>query len=160
MFSFTETIDIIGVNPFVTPPEPVLNALFLQAGKDKGAIPIKGLINGRHFTQTIIRYRGQWRLYINTTMLKNSPKHVGEVVELEICFDNADRSFPMPPKFAHALTVHPIAKQKFDSLTPSRQKEIVRYLGFLKSEEALSRNIARAIAFLEGKERFVGRDKP
>jgi hypothetical protein len=38
--------------------------------------------------------------------------------------------------------------------------EIVRYLANLKTEKALDTNIDKAINFLLGKERFVGRDKP
>ncbi len=45
-------------------------------------------------------------------------------------------------------------------LSPSRKKEIVRYISRLKSAEALERNVARAIGFLLKKERFVGRDGP
>jgi uncharacterized protein YdeI (YjbR/CyaY-like superfamily) len=59
-----------------------------------------------------------------------------------------------------ALEKHKKAKFVFDGLPASRRKEIVRYLANLKSEEALERNIVRAINFLLGKERFVGRDHP
>lgn len=52
------------------------------------------------------------------------------------------------------------AKKVFDSLSPSRQNEIVRYLARLKNEAVLEKNINRAINFLLGKERFVGRAKP
>ena len=46
MFVFKATIEIIGVNPYVLLPEKVLNAIFEQAQKNKGPIPIKGKING------------------------------------------------------------------------------------------------------------------
>jgi len=39
----------------------------------------------------------------------------------------------------------------FKKLTPYRQKEIVRYLGSLKTEEALQRNIEKVIASLKEK---------
>jgi uncharacterized protein YdeI (YjbR/CyaY-like superfamily) len=52
------------------------------------------------------------------------------------------------------------AKTVFDKLPPSRRKEIVRYLANLKTEEVLKKNIQRAINFLLGKGRFVGRAKP
>src|SRR5690606_41266848 len=63
--------DIIGVNPFVFVPEDILKAIFEQAGKDKGPIPIKGLVNGKPYTQTLVKYSGEWRLYINMIMLKD-----------------------------------------------------------------------------------------
>ena len=48
----------------------------------------------------------------------------------------------------------------FEILTAPRMLEIVRYLATLKSENVLEKNIKRAINFLNGKERFIGRDKP
>ena len=52
------------------------------------------------------------------------------------------------------------AKDIFDTLRPSLKHEIVRYHAHLKTEESIDRNIVRAIDFLLGKGRFMGRDKP
>jgi uncharacterized protein YdeI (YjbR/CyaY-like superfamily) len=52
----------------------------------------------------------------------------------------------MPKELVKALRQDAKAKQFFEKLTPSRQKEIIRYLGSLKTEEALSRNIKKLIA--------------
>ena len=157
---FSAQIEIIGINPFVHVPEAILQAIFEQAGKDKGPIPIKGTINGKPYTQTLVKYSGAWRLYINTVMLKNSPKRIGETVELTAAFDPAERVVPKHPKLEKALEEHPEAKQVFDGLIPSRRLEIVRYISHLKSEEAVDKNIKRTINFLLGNDRFVGRDKP
>ncbi len=157
---FSAIIDIIGINPFVFVPEDILQAVFRQAGKDKGFIPIKGTINKKPYTQTLVRYSGEWRLYINTTMLKDSPKRIGEQVDVTIAYDPADRSIPMHPKLEAALQKSKKALAAFNTQSPSRQKEIVRYIATLKSEEARDKNITRAINFLLGKERFAGRDKP
>ena len=59
---FKAKIEIIGVNPFVSLPERVLQKVFRQAGKDKGKIPIKMKIDGHEFTQTLIKWSGFWRL--------------------------------------------------------------------------------------------------
>ncbi len=160
MHTFSATIDIIGINPFVFVPEDILLAIFRKAGKDKGHIPIKGKINGKPYTQTLVRYSGHWRLYINTTMLKDSPKHIGETVALTVDYDPADRSINAHPKLTNALTGNKPAKTVFDSLPPSRRHEIVRYIAALKTEESIDRNVDKAINFLLGKERFIGRDKP
>lgn len=157
---FSAVIDIIGINPFVFVPADILQAIFKQAGKDKGHIPIKGKINGKPYTQTLVRYSGHWRLYINTTMLKDSPKRIGETVELTITFDPADRSITPHPKLLAAINANKTAKEVFESLPPSRRHEIIRYIANLKTEESIDRNITKAINFLIGKERFAGRDKP
>lgn len=158
--TFIAKINIIGVNPFVFVPGKVLQAIFQQAGKDKGPIPVKGTIEGKPFIQTLVRYSGSWRLYINTSMLKNSPKRIGESIELFVEYDPVKREIPPPPKFVAALMANEEAKAVYEGLRPSLQHEIVRYLSRLKTEESLERNIEKAINFLLGRERFIGRDKP
>ena len=160
MDKFKAIIDIIGINPFVLLPDEVLLGIFNQAGKDKGPIPVRGLIDGHPYTQTLVKYSGAWRLYINTPMLKTSGKKVGDETEIQIEFDPQDRTIPMHPKLEAVFNENPESKAIFDRLSPSRRKEIVRYISSLKSEEAVDKNVKRAILFLSGKSRFVGRDKP
>jgi hypothetical protein len=160
MHHFTAEIKIIGINPFVFVPEEILAAIFKQAGKDKGYIPICGTINDKGYTQTLVRYSGEWRLYINTTMLKDSPKRIGETIEVGIAFDPNDRTLQPHPEFLKALQQDNKAQMVFNQLPASRQKEIVRYILSLKTEESIAKNITKAIGFLHGKNRFVGRDKP
>lgn len=158
--AFKARITIIGINPNVLLPEAALAMLFAQAGKDKGPIPVQGTLDGHAFTQTLVKYAGSWRLYLNGPMLKAAKKGVGDTVSIRIAFDPRDRSIPMPGALDAALKKHTKARMVFDALPPSRRKEIMRYIGHLKSEEAIRKNVARAIAFLEGRERFAGRDKP
>lgn len=160
MQRFKAEIQIIGINPYVLLPDEVLTAIFRQAGKDKGPIQVRGTINGNPYTQTLVKYSGMWRLYINLTMLRNSPKRIGEVIEVTVEFDPEQRVIPPHPKLISALNEDHEAKRVFDSLRPSLQLEIVRYISRLKSEESVDRNVVRAIDFLLGRGRFVGRDKP
>jgi len=157
---FSAKIEIIGVNPFVFLPEKVLQFIFVQAGISKGKIPVRIKMEGHEFIQTLIKYSGHWRLYLNTPMRKATQKEMGDMVHFEIAFDPIKREIPVHPKFTKALNQNKEAKKIFDGLRPSLQLEIVRYLSFLKTEESLDRNVTRAINFLLGKERFIGRDKP
>ncbi len=159
MHTFKATIDIIGINPFVSVPEKILQAIFKQSGKDKGHIPVCGTINGKKYTQTLVRFRGDWRLYINNTMLKDSPKKIGDSVAITIAFDSNDRTIKPHPKLEQALKDNLDAKKVFDQLPPSRQKEIVRYISNLKTEQSILNNIDKAIGYLKGENKFVGRDK-
>jgi len=67
---------------------------------------------------------------------------------------------PIHPKLVKALNENLDAQRIFDSLRPSLQLEIIRYISFLKTEESIDKNVLRAVNFLLGKERFIGRDKP
>jgi hypothetical protein len=158
MHDFTATIAIIGVNPYVSVPQDILAALLAQAGRQNGPIPVHGRINDTPYTQTLVRYAGAWRLYINTLMLKDSPKRIGEVIHISIDFDPRDRSLPLHTALHEALQNDAVAQRVFDSLSPSRQHEINRYISALKSDAKIHQNVQRAIAFLHGKGRFVGRE--
>ena len=83
-------MEIIVGNPFVLIPLNILNNVFQQANKNKGAIPVRGTINKNNFQQTLVKYSGDWRLYINMKMLKNSPRRIGEIIAVEI--DPSDRT--------------------------------------------------------------------
>lgn len=156
--SFKAKIDIIGINPFVLIPDQVLAGVFEQAGKSKGAIPVIMTIDGHAFPQNLVKYAGEWRLYLNQPMRTAAGKEVGATAAFTLQYDPSDRSIPMHPLLAKALESNPVAKEKFETLAPSRQKEIVRYIASLKTEESVVRNIERTVGFLTGKERFVGRD--
>ena len=134
MLSFKAKIEIIGINPYVLLPEKVLLTVFKQAGKDKGAIPVKGKIEGHDFIQNLVKYSGYWRLYLNTPMRNACNKDVGDKVTIEIEFDPIERTTLMHTKLQEALKENKKAKKVFDSLPPSRQKEITRYINFLKTE--------------------------
>ena len=160
MYKFKATIEIIGINPFVAVPERILKQIFIQAGKETGYIPVRGTVNDKAYKQTLVKYKGAWRLYINTTMLKKSPERIGEKIELSVEFDPVNRTIKPHPKLTNALKENTAAKKVFDSLPPSRKKEIVRYIANLKTPESIEKNIKRAIDFLTGSGRFIGRDTP
>lgn len=160
MKSFSARIFKIGINPYVLLPAAVLKDLFIAAGRDKGPIPVRGTLNGHAYLQTLVKYSGKWRLYLNGPMRTAAGIDVGDIANVEIEFDPDERILSMHPKLADALQKQQKARAVFDELTPSRQKEIIRYINSLKSDESVERNIQKALGFLSGKERFIGRDKP
>lgn len=158
--NFTAKLEIIGINPFVFLPPSVLEDMLKHYEKYKGKIPIKGKVNGVDYIQTLVKYSGEWRLYINTTMLKNSPKRIGEILNISIEVDHEERKIEAHPKLLAALEENPEALNVFNQLRPSSRNEIIKYISYLKTEQSIDKNVAKAINFLLGKERFVGRDKP
>lgn len=156
--SFNAEILIIVGNPYVRPPDSVLKFIFKQADKDKGPIPVKGTVNGAPFQQSLVRYSGDWRLYINGVMAKaagikftDSIKViVGRKIKVTVGFNPAPPTYSIPVSLQKALTKDKKAKTAFDKLTPGRKKEIARYLGFMKTGESLNRNIERLLKHLRG----------
>ncbi|MEL7157155.1 MAG: YdeI/OmpD-associated family protein [Actinomycetota bacterium] len=158
--TFTAELEIIDGNPFVPLPATVLDDLFEQAGRATGPIPVCGTVNRRPYQQTLMKFRGRWRLYVNMQMLDDSPRRIGEQINVTVGFDPSDRTIEPHPKLAAMLEANPAASEVFDGLAPSRRKEIVRYIDSLKTETSIDRNVDRALDFLLGRGRFVGRDRP
>lgn len=133
MNEFKAKLEIIVGNPFVFVPSKILDSIFEESKKSKGKIPVRGSINGLEFQQTLLRHSGEWRLYINMVMLKDSPRRIGETLTIELEFDPSDRTVKPHPKLIQGLAENKEAKYVFDNLTPSSRKEIVRYISFLKT---------------------------
>ena len=104
---------------------------------------------------------GSFRLYLHGIVRKASGTKVGDRVRLDVVFDAAYRGgpmHPMPAWFRVPLSRNRRAKRAWDALIPSRKKEILRYLSWLKSEEARERNVARALRVLSGRKgRYMAR---
>jgi hypothetical protein len=159
MKSFSAKIQIIRINTYVLLPSLVLKYIFQKAGKDKGAIPVQLKIGGTDFIQNLVKYSGKWRLYLNTPMRKAAGKDVGDIIDIQIDFDPKPRTTPMHPKLKKVFKENKEAKVAFNKLSPSRQKEILRYINFLKSEESVDKNIQRVISHLISSKPFIGRQK-
>ncbi len=151
-FSFTAKIYKVGINLCVNVPFGVTKKM----KPEKGYIPVKGTINRHPFTQTLVPIKNEeYRLYVNGPMLKGSQMTNGDTPRFVIEQDFAPRtpeSLPMPLLFKKELVKHSLIPQ-FKQLTPHRQKEILKYLNYLKTEEALTRNIEKVVSGLTVKKK-------
>lgn len=104
---------------------------------------------------------GSFYLYLHGDVRKASGTKVGDRVDVTVFFDNQYKSGPMhaiPDWFQVALDTNPRAMQSWNELIPSRQKEILRYFSWLKSDETKERNLKKALYVLNGNEgRFMAR---
>jgi hypothetical protein len=152
MKSFSAKIFIISkINPVVDVPEDVLQSIFEQAGRSKGPVAVRGKLNGADFIQTLIKYEGAWRLYLNGSMRDAAGIDTGDIANVEIEFDPIPREEPVPEKFAAALEADSAAKLEYEKLSPSRRKEICRYLNSMKTEESVVKNVEKVVRHLTGK---------
>lgn len=152
MVKFSATIYKIGINPVVDPPERALRAIFKAAGRSRGPIPVCGKLNGAAFIQTLVKYSGAWRLYINGPMLKDAGLGVGDTAKIEVDFDPRNRDVALPSELEIALRKDKRASAAFEDLSASRRKEISRYIGSLKTAEAIAKNVERVIKHLREEE--------
>lgn len=162
MLRFQEKIHIVNGNPYVRPPDNVLEKIFQQAKKNASPIPVRGKIDGAEFQQSLVRYEGDWRLYINIFMAKAAnivfSKSITEIVErkvsFEIEFNPQPQTYKMDSLLKKSLDKNSVANENWGKLPASRKKEILRYFSLLKSEEAKERNLKKAMEVLSGKEGY------
>lgn len=148
---FSHVIFKVGINPCVVPPPEVLEYVFKQAKRRSGAIPVRGTLNGSQYIQTLVKYAGHWRLYVNGPMLKAAKLKNGDVAKVSIEYDPSDRTVLPHAEFAAALKKDAVATSAFALLAPSRQKEINRYLNNIKRDSIRTKNIEKVLRFLSGK---------
>lgn len=158
---FTAIMLINGVNPYVLVSGA--RAAKLQKGWKK-PMPVKVRINGKPKQAWKINMMpvgdGSFYLYLHEIVRKASATFVGDKVNVEVAFDETYKSGPaeLPTWFSKALRSDKDVTKNWKELTPSRQKEVVRYLSNLKSEEARLRNLQKIMHVLSGKKlQFMGR---
>lgn len=128
-------------------------------------LPVRVRVNGKPDPPWRInmmpRGDGSFYLYLHGAVRKASGTQVGDRVAVEVEFDREYRRgpmHPMPAWFRVPLSKNAKARKAWDALIPSRKKEILRYLSWLKSTEARERNVRRALRVLSGKrERYMAR---
>ncbi len=159
---FKSVIKMRGMNPYVFVSKA--RASTLKPGW-KRPLPVLVRINGHPRTAWPINLMptglGSFYLYLHGKVRKASESTVGDRVEVEIRFNARYKGGPeteMPEWFEKPLSRNAQAKKAWLALSPSRQKEITRYFTQLKSTEAQTRNVKRALEVLSGEEgRFMAR---
>lgn len=160
--NFSAKIEIYNGNPYVLVSTE--RATSLQKDWHK-PMPVLVQINGQPDPAWRINMMpigdGSFYLYLHGDVRKASDTKVGDTVQVDVVFDKAYKNgpmHPMPDWFEAALAKNPEAKENWEALTPSRQKEILRYFSWLKSDEAKERNLTKAMHVLSGHSgRFMAR---
>ncbi|HMV08849.1 MAG TPA: YdeI/OmpD-associated family protein [Cyclobacteriaceae bacterium] len=146
-FTFKARIYKVGINLVVEVPHRITKTMQPK----KGYIPVNGTIENHPFQQTLCPVKDSpYRLYVNGLMLKGSGMGLGKTAKFVIeqnLSEKPRKDSVVTPAFKRRLTSAGVWKT-FNELTPSRQKEIVRYLHYLKSEEAKERNLTKVIETL------------
>jgi hypothetical protein len=147
-FTFRARIYKVGINACVEVPRRITDKMEPR----RGYIPVRGHIDGFAFEQTLVPVKnGPYRLYVNGLMLKGSKRKVGDTTKFAIEQTTNKRKDEVMPASLKRKLVETKLLSSFRDLTPSRQKEFLRYLNYLKTPEAKTRNINNIVAFLMDK---------
>ena len=159
---FRAVIGIQNINPYVL----VSAKQAARIRKNwRRSLPVRVRVNGRPESPWRINLMpvgdGSFYLYLHGDVRRASGTRVGDTVTVELAFDPAYRggpAHPVPRWFGDALRRKRRARQAWQQLSPSRRKEILRYLSNLKTPAARERNLERAMKVLSGSEaRYMAR---
>jgi hypothetical protein len=156
-------VELTGVNPYVRVGSD--QSALLKAGWRR-PMPVVVRINGAPHklwrTNMMPVGKGAFNLYFHGEMRTASQTAVGDIVALELWFDEEyvdGPQHPLPPWFQTALDLNGAARANWERLPPSRQKELLRYFDRLKSAEAIERNMNAVLHVLAGNTgHYMGRD--
>jgi hypothetical protein len=161
--SFTQTIEITGINPYVRVSAERATSL---KPKWRRPMPVLVRLNGgprtRWRTNMMPTGDGDFLLYLHGAMRTASGTSVGDVVNVELSFDAEYRGGPthdVPEWLRSELDHDAVAMANWIALSPSRQKEVLRYVSTLRSADAKQRNAVQVMRVLRGEPaRYMGRD--
>ena len=146
--TFSATIHKLGINPCVDVPANIVATLLQTANKKNAPVQVKCDLNGTKFDANVVRYMGNWRLYLNTPVRKSARKDVGDRVKIKLSYDPTVRMPPIPETFRQALRNDKDAQKAWRLRPTPKRREILQSLNDKKTNAELARGIAEAIEFL------------
>ncbi len=126
-------------------PADVVTALG-QGKKPKVTVTI----NAHRYRSTVAVYDGDFFLPLNAAHREAAAVAAGEVVEVTLEPDLAERTVEVPDDLSEALAGRPGARAAFDALSYSRQRAHVEAVTSAKREETRQRRVAAIVEELAG----------
>lgn len=114
----------------------------LGAGKKP---PVKVTINGFTYKSTVAVMGGKFMVGVSAENREGAKVKGGDKIEVTLELDKEPRVLEVPEVFRKALSKHAAAKKKFESLSYSKQQQLVLPVKNAKTKETADRNIKKAI---------------
>lgn len=146
MLKFSARIVKVGINPIVAVPLRITRTFGVR-----GFVPVQVGLGAEIFRATLVpEGKGRHRLYLNLRMRRAAGREVGERVDVRIVLDRAPQVWRLPRDLAAALRAAGRLAE-FRKNTPSRRKEVIRWVTAAKFPVTRARRVKKAVAaFLHG----------
>lgn len=115
-------------------------------------LPVRVTINGYTYRNTVAVYGGQYMIGVAAEHRAKAGIAAGDVIEVELALDTEPRVVVMPPDLAEALAPHAGARERFEKLSYTNQKEMVRSIEDAKADATRLRRIEKAVETLRADE--------
>ena len=120
-------------------------------GLGGGARPkVVATVNGFRWRSSIARMGGAYRLGVSAERRAAAGIDGGQVLDVDVELDTAERTVTVPEDLARALDAEPDAKAAFERLSYSHRQQHVLAIEGAKTPETRARRITRALEKLTG----------
>jgi len=121
----------------------------------KARVPVAGKMNGFAFRNSLMpEGDGTHSLMVSKAIQEGAGASKGDLVSVEIDIDNAPRKVVVPPELKSALNGSLPAKQFFDQLSYSCQREYTDWIAGAKRPETKAARISKTIERLREKRKW------
>ena len=111
----------------------------------RGHVPVVGTADGTELTATLVPVGGgRHRLFLNRTVRDAVGKGAGDSVEMRIRLDRRERMPETPPELQEALASGG-ATAVWETLAPSRRKELLVWLADARRDQTRAARIGRIV---------------
>lgn len=123
----------------------------------KGQIKVKGTVNGYPYRSTLIPHGdGSHYLVVGKPIRDQIHAAQGDIVQVTIEVDSAERMVGVPEDLEKALSLSPTAKEVFDQLAYSHRKEYIQWISSAKQPSTRQRRIEKTLEMLSQGKKLRG----
>ncbi len=127
-----------------------------QEFSSKSKIPIRAIIAGIPYTGSLIPCgMPRHMLPVSKAIRQQTGKDIGDLIDVELWKDNAERTLEVPQQFQSLLDKEGLLPY-FVSLSFTHRKEYVRWITEANSEATKSRRLAKAVEMLHQRVKTPG----
>lgn len=109
---------------------------------------VTGTLNGTAFRSSTMPYRGGFYLGVHKATREAAGVAIGDDVEIAVTRDDSPRVLEVAPELEAAFSAEPALRQRFDTLSFSRRRDLAGPINEAKKPETRAARLERAIAAL------------
>lgn len=122
----------------------------------KARVPVRGTVNGFPFRSSLMPMGGCHMMVVNKTLREGAKCKGGDVVEIVLERDVAERTVEAPLELARELKKRKPARERWEKLAFTHKKEMARSITEAKQKETKKRRLARVMSVLETGAKWTG----
>lgn len=122
----------------------------------KARVPVKGTINGFPFRSSLMPMSGCHGMAVNKAMRAGAKAKAGDLVDVLIERDAAERTVEAPPELKRELAKHKKAQERWEKLAFTHKKEMAISIRDAKQEETKKRRLAKVMDVLKKGKKWTG----